>query len=686
MPGFVGRGLGQGLARSPEEDRRRIWREPLPEVIDNEYDPENEDGGVFRFLQEHPEFEDRPATIEQFLGPDYLDLEDTIRDSVRQALVDIFGEDIDPERISKKRRAIFTGAIGIGKTTLASIAILYMVHWVLCLHDPQGFFGQMPGRRLAFMLMSTSEGQAKEVLFGDIKASMQRSPWFKRHAPWNDRIKNQIHFPKDVWVLPGTSLDTAFEGYNILGGIIDEADSHKITERKDYAQSGYETIENRIHSRFGDRGLLIVIGQMKSSNGFAARTLKKFEKDPDAATIRLTQWESFGWQKYRNKKTGKYEIFWFDIDRKVEVSAAMARDLRSEKIIPIPLEYKELFDDNPVKALRDQAGIPPDAEDPFIAVYERVESAMMRWHDNHPLVDPLGDIMPEMFQPVNDSCTNPRFHPQLYADSPQKRVLHIDIAYSDAVTADALGMAMGHVEKIVDLGGELKPYIVFDFLLRVKARTGTQIMLHEIRQLVYELKNERGFRIAQVTVDGTNSVDMIQTLQRSRFSAAYLSVDKTRTPYEDLREAIYERRCEFPAYQTYIKPASDQKVIIAAQELRQLEDTGKKIDHPIHGSKDVTDAMAAVVYQLTGSPQYRRGARKEGRDPLAPDGAEDVLGNMGPGYDPEFDKAFEPIDAEFYDERGALQSFMSGLPNPGPGGAPALRDDPFGLMRQSRLI
>lgn len=1345
--GFVGRGLGQGLARDPSADLRRAGAgQPLPDTIDNTYDPD--DDGVFRFLQEHPEFIDRPATIVEFIGPDYLDLEATIRDAVLDALVDIFGEGVNVNRISEKRKAIFTGGIGIGKqnrksepvltptgwrtmgelrvgdkvigkngrgtevlgvfpqvdiqmyrvrfkdgtwidvgdehlwevheskavgvkqpdgswrtrrelarrsvvstqwlyqqklqnesggyrfriplvdpveydlpfeevvdaytlglllangffrnadasaprranplaealnklglhgvkardrfipssyqfapakirlellrglmdgdgssggrnsqtfstssrrlaidvaalvrslggyctvadferrdaveyrvhvnlgdvcpfrlpckvskwkprtnqrpsrsivsvtklgredgvcikvaapdslyvtkdfivthnTTLASIAMLYMVHWTLCLRDPQDFFGLMPGRRIAFMLMSTTDAQAKEVLFGDIKANMHRSPWFKRNAPWDDKIKNQIRFPKDVWVLPGNSQDTRFEGYNVLCkdektcaltasgwkrydelevgepiltlnhetglaewqplqrinvfdspgelvlmegrefsslstdghrwptlsragrrrwrttatlngedqipiaaagaasgtvkysdalveavawfytegsrvggssaviyqkhgtrtcdriracltelfgppaekfqttssasagpmwreninrspdshhgrpkglsefrlnrdagavllahapdrvpshefltnltqsqldmfievslladnrgervfaqkrheaaeafayaailaghsvsirsqwqpvtrkggtvdgyemllvrlmnkrvvrpvhaarngrgaftisrvphdgivwcptvangtwlarrngsvyftgncGVIDEADSHKVTENKDYAQSGFETIENRIFSRFQDRGLIIVIGQMKSASGFAARTLKKFQKDPTASAIHLKQWESFGWERYRDPKTGKYEVFWFDIDRKTEVSAEMARDLRSEKIIPIPLEFKPAFDDNPVKALRDLAGIPPEAEDPFIAVYERVESAMQRWHDNHPPISLDGSEPEEMFQPVNKSCTEPRFHPLFTSDSPQKRVVHIDIAYSDAVTADALGFAMGHVEKIVDLGGEMKPYIVFDCLLRVKARTGQQIMLHEIRQLIYELRNDRGFRIAQVTVDGTNSVDMIQTLQRMRFSASYLSVDKTRTPYEDLREAIYERRIEFPAYVTQVKPGSPDEVVIAAQELRQLEDMGRKIDHPPSGSKDISDAMASVVYQLTGSPQYRRGARKVYADAAVTDSA-DVLNTYGPGYDPDFDRAMGPIDVEVVEADADLGAFLggggssSGLPSATR--LPSLQEDPFGSAhRRGRLI
>lgn len=1008
---------GKGRVRDPETDKRIAKSKPLP-AIDNTYAP-GEDLDTFEFLKRNPAFIDKPATIEQFIDEErYLGLGDGIRPAVRQALIDIFGDTVSPYRIAEKRYGIFTGAIGIGKSTLASIAMPYMAHWVLCLENPQKYFNLLKGRRIAFMLMSTTDAQAKEVLFGDIKANVDDSPWFLENAPRDTNYKNQIRFPKDVWIIPGNSQDTKFEGYNCcdsetqiltthgwvnydqlregeliltldhdtgmsewqpvqrvnihpgkprnlilmegaefsalttpdhrwatfnrtgtrrwrttatlngedkiptaalsadrpsepkfsdalveavawfytegslvgktgaviyqkfgtktcdrirrcltqlfgppvdrfqstntatdgtplwrenvnnspssgsgtpkglsefrlnrdagqvlleyapgrvptyefllsltqaqldmflevsmladnrgpgvfaqknhamseafafaailagcsvsirpqwqptatggydmllvrtmskrstnpvsaakkpgrakietvrhdgivwcptvrnstwlarrrgsvyftgncLGGAIDEADSHKTTPDKDYAQSGYDTIENRITSRFGKAGLLLVIGQMKTSNGFASRTYKRMLQREDSAAVKLTLWESFGWQKYK-KPDGTYDVFWFDIKRKEEVSAAMARDLKSQDIIPIPMEYHEAFATNPVKALRDLAGIPPDAEDPFIAVYERVESAMLRWHENHPDIE----------QPVDSSCINPTFHPLLLPSEPQKRVLHVDIAYSDAETADALGMAMGYVDKLVDIDGDWKPYIVYDFLLRVKARTGTQIMLADIRRLIYELIDERGYRIGSVTVDGTQSLDMIQTLQKRRINASYMSVDKIRTPYEDLRETIYERRCEFPAYITELAPATGEMVVIAAQELKQLEDTGKKIDHPPHGSKDVADAMAGVAYILHGSPQYRRGVARAAANRRA--AREEAVSTMGPGYDENLADAVTPIDVDFYDETGELMRALGGLSGPRPTvpkGLPPLRDDPFGhIMLPSRNI
>ena len=88
------------------------------------------------WLIDHPEFEERPASIREFIEEDYLNIASNVRDGVLKALVDIFGEESNGKSIAVVQRALFTGAIGIGKTTLASIALPYMCHWVLCLRDP----------------------------------------------------------------------------------------------------------------------------------------------------------------------------------------------------------------------------------------------------------------------------------------------------------------------------------------------------------------------------------------------------------------------------------------------------------------------------------------------------------------------------------------------------------------------
>lgn len=888
----------------------------------------------------HPQFTERPATIDEFLGVKYLNIEEKVRPGIKLALKDIFGHGVpDGDRISKVEAAMVTGAIGIGKTTLASIALPYMVHWCLCLKDPQDFYGLLPGSRIAFMQMSTSETHAREVIFGDIKARIDASAWFK-NWPYDKKYTKQIRFDKDIWILPGDSAETTFEGYNILGGILDEADSHKVTQEKDYAEQGYNcvdeetqilsrsgwkywyeviegeevltlnhdtgsaewqsaekikswsvsdhdmtewdgnefsavttldhrwpvvngkgkrqwrttqtmqfldkvtkfapvidlpmetkysdafvelvawiyteghvgartgnvctlyqkdnsknqariraaltgvfgpavekfgysrgtvgwketlnrglrqydissaawelirdvfiekvpsydflnkltqaqlelfvqvslladncgegklaqknhaateafayaailsgrgvsirehitpgrdydmllcrllklpyhrpvyaskrenarfrifnkkytgtiwcpqtenaswlarrrgsvyytgnTIESRIASRFvdntnpereGHRGLIIVIGQMKKDTGFAAKKYRELKEDDHAHVVRMTIWESFGWDKYTDAKTGKRVSFWYDVRRREILPDWVGQQFSGEKaqVMEIPKAFYRQFKLNPEKALKDLAGIPPTAEDPFFSMPYKLEEAETRWVTNHPEVSELEPL-------VSDNCSQPAIAEWVgqreYTDA-RKRVAHIDIGYSEK--GDAAGIAVGHVRELVEADeGDLRPYIVIDLLIRFKAPPGGEVQLSDLRRVIYMLR-DRGMRIEKVTMDGFQSTDTRQQFIKRKLRIAYVSLDKDKLGYEDLREAVNEDRIEWPTYLTYLSPGSSERVNILQQELLALSDTGRKIDHPKDGSKDLADAVAGVTTTLMGDKSFRKG-------------------------------------------------------------------------------
>jgi hypothetical protein len=533
-----------------------------------------------------------------------------VRPGIRAALIEIFGEEVSSLNIAQVVRAMVTGGIGIGKTTIASICLSYMCHWVLCLRDPQAFFELMPGSRIAFMMMSTSEDQAREVIFQDVKARIEHSDWFVNNYPFDPKFTKQIRFPKDVWILPGDSSETTFEGYNILGGILDEADSHKVTKDKDYAEDGYTTINSRIESRFGQRGLIVVIGQMKKADGFASRTFDSFGKDPAAYTLRMTIWESRGWERYL-KPDGTRDSFYYDIRRKQILPSGVGAQLYeegSEFVLEVPNTYRTSFNNDPVKALRDLAGIPPKVEDPYISDVHRVELARDKWHARHGADGP-----------VSDSPTQPLLADWFRGDGdPRRRAAHIDLATSP--TGDALGLAMGHVDSIVEIDGEEKPYIVIDFLMRMKARPGSEIILGDIRKILYDLRDERNFKFKIVSYDGFQSTDSLQQLRKKRFTAKHISVDREKLPYEDLRDAIMDERIEFPRYLTYVSIGDTKTEEVLVRELLQLQDTGKKIDHPAKGSKDLADAVAGVCTTLMGDRSFHRRVRSgtSSDDPYVP--------------------------------------------------------------------
>lgn len=551
-----------------------------------------------KWLIDNPHFQERPASMAEFICSKYLNIERHVRPALREVLMDLFGEYPSSEKISRYQRAIFTGAIGVGKTTLASIVLPYMAHWVLCLKNPQEFYGLMPGTRIAFMQMSTSSTQAKEVVFGDIKARIDNSLWFKSNYPRDDRFKNQIRFGKEIWILPGDSAETTFEGYNILGGILDEIDSHKKTKVKDYAEQGYTTIHSRITSRFQDRGFILLIGQMKSASGFAMKMYKDMKADSGAYTCRMKIWESVGWDKFLNAD-GTRHSFWYDTSRYQFTTKAYAELMGyPQTIIEVPEVYRRDFMNSPMKALRDLCGLPPTVGAPFIHDGDKILAAREAWVSRNGPVGPVSCVRAG----VRDEIA-----PWFIAPNTLKRVVHVDLAY--AAEGDALGLAMGHVPKLVTIDGENKPFIEIDLLLRIKANTGQEIVLGDVRKIIYFLRDDRKFRIKKVTLDGFQSTDFIQQLNKKRFLTDRVSVDKDMLPYQDLYDTLMEERLALPPYITYIHMNEPEPVDILFKELTELEETGTKIDHPPEGSKDLADAVAGVIFTLMGNRSYQTGRK-----------------------------------------------------------------------------
>ena len=348
--------------------------------------------------------------------------------------------------------------------------------------------------------------------------------------------------------------------------------------------TGNTTISNRVTSRFEDRGFVFCVGQMKSEQGFANRHYKEYLRDPTAYAVKLTIWESKGWHNYL-LPDGSRNSFYYDMARKKILSKEMGEALggASDTLLEVPQLYRVEFESDPVKALRDLAGIPPTTLDAFISQIYRVDESIERWKEG------------AVTRWATEDCTSEGAQLPEWFRAPDQvpRYVHIDVG----ITGDALGLVMGHSPGALQVDDELKPRIFIDLAMRITAPPGGEIDLNTVRHILYHLRDDLKFKIKMVTQDSYQSTDMQQQLQKRRFKTDILSMDREVIPYYDLREAINEGRVDMPAVMARMRP-DEEPINILRKELATLRDLGTKIDHPLDGSKDVADALAGVVHNI----------------------------------------------------------------------------------------
>lgn len=221
------------------------------------------------------------------------------------------------------------------------------------------------------------------------------------------------------------------------------------------------------------------------------------------------------------------------------------------RVYSIPRSLLGLAQKKPIKFKRDFMAVPSMVLEPYFPVPALVDAgvdARLRWQDNGALPDDL----------------RPGAHAYVF---------HIDLG----LTRDAAGLALGHREG---------KQIIYDFLWRICPGDGREVNFAAIRECVLALR-ARGFKFAKGSYDGWQSVDSVQLLTAKGLDVETLSVDRTLEPYDTLNEAISGGHARYPPHPT------------ALRELKALEfKSGKKVDHPPTGSKDVADAMAGVAYWL----------------------------------------------------------------------------------------
>lgn len=548
-------------------------------------------------------FEHEPVSLEtfiqdkKFLGADWM-LSEKQQELVRvgervylPALYPLMAKEFGgywARPVPMKNLIVAQWGKGGGKDSTVRVIAARVAYLLLCLKNPQSYFGMPHDDSIHMLNIAVNAAQAQRAFF-DPLARMVTRGWMKDYA---DPKRDTILYAKNLQAISGHSDAESQEGLNIILGVADEIDAfkakgemigqgNKMREASTSAESILNMLKSSASTRFPSNYKRIAISYPRYQ-GSTIQVLTKEAKDDiqevgDSASIYFA--------------SGPYATW--DVNPRIKGKEDFASDYRKD-----PDEAAAKYECKPTRATDAYFRNPiifrqavDRAEQPILIDYYAKNFVSENIPGQPPKVvrgwEPIFDFA-EDFKPIPGA----------------RYALHADLA----VKGDRAGVAMSHVQEWTEILGDVTdddgyvrdtvatqvPIVRNDFTISFSANIGAQdpdtgedlpreIQIRWVRMLAFELIR-RGFWIGSFTFDGFQSTDSIQILLMHGIESKRLSTDLDPDIWKSLKDVASEMRLRMPMS------------ILLLKELDALSRVdGKKVDHPPGGSKDEADAFACSI-------------------------------------------------------------------------------------------
>lgn len=513
----------------------------------------------------------------------------------------------------------------------AMIMMLYKLYELSCLREPAAYHGLAKGSAIVFGIYNSTL-KLTDVGVDTIVGLLNASPYFRENF-WYKEQYGDYQFPKNIKIMIGSQAFHVL-GRNLYCLAIDEMNFHDQTKKqaksKTMAEKGkiHELVtqtSRRMESRFKlhgrGSGLILHISSTRTSTSYLELRKKEVKDKPGVHIVEGPQWEFHKPEEYCGKRfrfaVGNKFVQAHSLDKVVDNGyrnydvIPMKEAPKGVRIIEPPVEDYWAFEEDPIGSIRDIAGIPSEAIDPFFPrskpVIEATNPTII-----HPFVNNLGASWASPM--IIDLETNDRIEDFVERDalltvrssrevprhqSHSPRFIHCDLARN----GDALGLAMVHPTRAVtrmvrneegELDRRIELNIAVDFAIQIKPRV-SEVDWQKVREFVIWLK-DRGFNILNVSYDSPASGGELQYFKKLAIPCQYLSVDRRPTtragkkpplmPYHVLKTLLNEGRIQWAPNEVL------EDELLALEKIEETE----QIDHPPGGSKDVADGVCGAVF------------------------------------------------------------------------------------------
>jgi hypothetical protein len=503
-----------------------------------------------------------------------------------------------------------------GKDFMVSCVMIWAIHILLCLKNPQKYLGQADNENIDVITVAYNQLQIRTVLFFKIKQRLKASTWFKgaiaRLVPdvTPERYLKEgggwvgadsILFPLNLrmWAVPSTP-DSA-EGKNPILWCCDEIAAFSSPTTVNNAAKIHQMLESSARTRFGDRYKGMLISFPRHKGDYLMQLIEMAQKGQISDTfvsVKAT------WEVNPNVTRASLQPHY---DKNPE-DAACRYECKPPSAVDAYFKSPDLLllhaSGAPLWLLEQHLELP---DEQLQAIANLGQSPITDVDDfGDPRLDRRGfPKLARWFRGQKNS-----------GGDAYEYYVHLD----PGLSGDGFGLAMGHIHEIpsggfspvVDIAfrwtgaqfrdfGEIFRQSWFsDTVNQTETVTAAEVDFRTVREFLFYLRYARGFNIALVTIDGWNSADSIQELRRRDIPVGMRIVNKE--DYDEFKSLVYNRQLRYYAYPILINESVKLQLIngtkVEAPRTSEGGEDGSKNKSKNNSHKDVSDAVAAVCRRL----------------------------------------------------------------------------------------
>lgn len=240
----------RGIYSSSTPEEKSYLRKILEEISDTGHSPTYEQIWL-------EDFKEIPVTIDTFIESEtYLGKTNRCGKAVypfwRKELRRMF------DAGNKYHEWVLTGATRIGKSSTAITGTAYMLYRLMCLRDPQKFFGKKDISKFSILFFNITKDLAKGVAFREFNDTLKASPWFNAHGTFSRSDRDFYYIPEGGKIVIDYGSDAShalgqqvFVGFCVVGStvVITDAGNKRIDSLvdKSFSVLQYDPNCNRLH-------------------------------------------------------------------------------------------------------------------------------------------------------------------------------------------------------------------------------------------------------------------------------------------------------------------------------------------------------------------------------------------------------------------------------------------------------